>query len=314
MSHRIKPVEEITFICQVLNYKLADFGLSLEKGNVATIPKNLAQSSKTFMDALRKGILKVVSPGGDTVLSPEPKQDLKKEREQRNPPSNQDQQRQQKLRLSPITQKSALPSNPNKTVPSITIQSESSFLSDSHLTDLKECISKENSSVKDRLNAVEVLFSAITKKIDKSLDEISFIKESLKKDLNLEIKDVIHEFIFPIQKTLTQLSSVFETEAVEIIDKRKVFDTVKLVVSECLESMNSIDYVRIEDIIEKIIQKNMEKPKVSFLQEPTQSGTRIPVGDAGISFQETFIPGSFNDSGRIESENNGVSKTSKKKR
>lgn len=308
MSHRIKPVEEITFICQVLDYKLADFGLSLEKGNVATIPKNLAQSSKTFMDALRKGIIKIVSPGGNAILSSEVKQEVKPT------PSNQDQQRQQKLRLAPVSQKPVLPQNPNKPAPSITIQSESSFISESYLDDLKSCISKENSSVKDRLDAVEVLFSTITQKIDKSLAEISFIKESLKKDLNLEIKDVIHEFIFPIQKTLTQLSSVFETEAVEIVDKRKVFDTVKLVVSECLESMNSIDYVKIEDIIERIIQKNMEKPKVSFLQEPSTLNLRVPVSESNISFQETFIPGSFNDSGRIESENNGVSKTSKKKR
>jgi glutaredoxin len=293
---------------------LNDFGLNLVKGDIATIPKNLATSSQEFLESVKKGILKIVSQNPVTKESTLPS------------PSSSPQKKNIGLELktldsrSPETKKKKSFQEGNTKSPSIFIQNESQFMSDSHVEDLKSCISKENSSVKARLNLVEDMFSTITQKIDKSLQEIDFIKSSLKKDLNEEIKDVLQEVLFPIQSTLKQLGSIFESEGVEIVDKRKVFETVKLVVSECLLSMNSIDYLKIENIIDKIIQKNMENKDT--LQRGIAEETfkmhpgRTNLEDLSVPLQDTFIPGKFNNNNNLvsDSPNDGVSKTSKKKR
>jgi hypothetical protein len=298
-------MEEVTFICQTLSLKLTDFGLTLERGSVATIPKNLAQNSKQFMDSLKQGLIKVLSNSNSAnatvppVVKPLPPVVI-----------SQNKNKDYKLRHKQSNRE------PAPTKSSVTIVNESS-ISDKHITDLKYCISQENESVKERLNMVENLFSNLTQKIDKSLAEIQFIKESLKTDLNVEIKDVINEVIFPIQKTLKQLSSVFDMDAVDVIDKKKVFETVQVVVSECLRSMSSIDYIKIEDIIDKTIQKNMENSNVkkTFSIPEEMKSTVAPLSELKL---ETFIPGNFKTSemvstGLDSNSGNGISKTVKKK-
>lgn len=269
----------ITIQCEVSDLPIPDFGLRMTKGDQVTLTRSILQSSKDFIDHMRHGKLKIISQTTEdleSLIKPQPAKSVKEPQEKQVP--------QEKKNIGRNA-------GNVKSIPTTTI-------SDIHITDLKRTISNENNTIKDRIANVENLFSGLIGKIDQSLDDLAIIKNDLKQGLNTEVTKVIQNVLSPVSKTLSEMRSIFYSDSMELIDKPQLVQTMKVVISECLNNIDSVDYGRIEEFIEKTFQRTMDGIDIKTDKIRTQT---IAVSDISKSISPSldssqYIPGKFDTS------------------